>query len=151
MHRGRSDSIGIRLRGELVEESVPATKEATVFEHLRAGRMELPEVAFAGRAVFPRHFDEAVVEAEIVSDRVLPRRPSFAVVGKLLDDVITYVPQCQHLVGGLRYCHGNECNVGVGWFDVVLVTLRRRRRSLSVADLLAGSFAVRSSRSQRAD
>ena len=57
-------------------------------------------------------------------DGVLPRRPALAIVRELLNDVITDLTQRQHLIGGLRYRHGNEGDVRVRWLDVILVALR---------------------------
>ena len=58
-----------------------------------------------------------------MSNGVLPGGPALAVVGELLDDVVTNLPQSQHLVGRLGDGHGNEGDVGVGRLDVVLVAL----------------------------
>ena len=139
------DDIGVRLLGKLVKKSVATSKKATVLEHLAAGWMQLPEVSLARRAVLSGNLDEAVVEAEVVSDGVLPRRPSLAVVGELLDNVVTDFSQRQHLIGRLRYCHGDECDVRVGRFDIVLVADLRSGRSLlaiSVHLLAVRGFAI---------
>ena len=84
----RGHGVGVGLLRELVEESVPSSQETPIFEHFRARRVELPEVSFPRGAVLPGHLYEAVIEAEVVSDRVLPSGPALAVVGKLLDYVI---------------------------------------------------------------
>lgn len=59
-----------------------------------------------------------------MSDRVLPRRPTLAVVGKLLNDVITDLAKCKHLVWGLRNGHRYQGNVRIWRLYVILVALR---------------------------
>ena len=115
-----------------MKKSIPSAQEAPVLEHFRAGRVEFPEVSLPRGAVLSGHLYEAVVEAEVVSDRVLPRRPALAVVGELLDDVVADFAQSEHLVGGLGDGHCDEGNVGVRWLDVVLVALRGRVGLLAV-------------------
>ena len=100
MERGRrGHGVSVGFLRELVEESVPPPQETPILEHLRAGRMKLPEVSFPRRAVLAGHLDEAVVETEVVSDGILPRGPALAVVGELLDDVVADLAQREHLVG----------------------------------------------------
>jgi hypothetical protein len=81
-----------------VQETVPPSKEAAIFEHLGACWVKLPEVPFARRTVLPWHFDEAIIETQVVTDRVLPCGPTLAVVGELLDDVIANLTERQHLI-----------------------------------------------------
>lgn len=47
-------------------------QEGSVVEHVDGTRVQRPVVAFARVARLPWHLDEAVVEAEVVSDGVLP-------------------------------------------------------------------------------
>ena len=93
--------ICVGLLWQLVKESISSTKETTILEHFRAGRMKLPEVSLPRGAVLAGHLDEAVVKTEVVSDGVLPCRPAFAVVGELLDNVVADLTKRQHLVGRL--------------------------------------------------
>ena len=138
----RGDGVGVGLLRELVKESVPPSQETPVFEHLRARRVKFPEVSFPRGAVFARDLYEAVVEAEVVPDGVLPRGPALAVVGELLDDVIADLPQREHLVGRLGDGHCDQGNVRVWWFDVVLVALRGGVGLLAVS-LFRGQFLLR--------
>lgn len=85
--------------------------------------MKLPEISLPRRAIFTGNLNETVVETQVVSDGILPCGPALAIVGKLLYDVITYLTKSQHLVWRLGNSHRNECNVGVGRFDVILVAL----------------------------
>lgn len=58
-----------------------------------------------------------------MSDGILPRWPTLAIVRKLLDDVIADLSKGQHFVRRLRDGHCDEGDVGVRRFDVVLVAL----------------------------
>ena len=129
-----------------MEESIAPSKKASVLEHLSACGMKLPEVALSGRPVLPGNLYEAVVEAEVVADGVLPRRPPLSVVRELLNDVVAYFSQGEHLVWRLGDCHGYESNVGVRRLDVVLVALRGGVRFLSAFCFLGGISSSRSSR-----
>lgn len=84
-----------------MQETVPSSKEAAVLEHLGTGWMKLPEISFARRSILSWHLDEAVIEAQVVTNRVLPRGPALAVVGKLLNDVIANFTERKHLIGRL--------------------------------------------------
>ena len=45
-----------------------------------------PVAAFSGSGLVPRQLDEALVEAEVVADGVLPALPVVLVVGEVLHD-----------------------------------------------------------------
>lgn len=59
-----------------------SSQEAAVVEHVLGERIQRPEVAFAGIARFAWHFDETIVETEIVTDGVLPGGEFVLVVGE---------------------------------------------------------------------
>ena len=63
--------------------------------------MQLPEVPFARRYILAGHLDEAVIEAQVFLDAVLPGGPPLAVVGELLNDVLADLTKSEHLVGRL--------------------------------------------------
>ena len=88
--------------------------------------MKLPVVAPAGRAVLSWSLDEAVVQAEIVTNGVLPSRPMLAVVRELLNDVIINLSHRQHLTGGVQYRHSDESDVRVRRFDVLGIGFKGR-------------------------
>lgn len=111
-----------------MEEPITPPKETAVFEHFSTRRVKLPEVAFTGGTVFSWHFDEAVIEAEVVSDRVLPCWPSLSVVSKLAYNEVTDLTKCQHLVRRLGYGHGYQRYVGIRRLHVVLPALSSRDR-----------------------
>lgn len=122
----RREALTVRFLRELVQKSVPASQEAPVFEHLGARWVELPEVPLTRGPVFPGDFNKAIVETQVVTYRVLPGGPPLAIVGKLLDDEIADLTECQHLVWGLGYRHGDEGYVRVRRFHIVLAALGAR-------------------------
>ena len=56
----------------------------------------------------PGHFDEALVEAEVVSDRVLPSLLVVLVVGERPDDVLIDPVEGQPLLRALSDGHHDE-------------------------------------------
>ena len=102
-----------------MQESISPPKEASIAEHVSAGRVQGPVVTLASRADLPGDLDEAVIQTEVVPDGVLPRRPPLAVVRKVFDDVLADVTQCQHIAWGLRDGHGNQRNVRIGRLGVL--------------------------------
>ena len=76
--------------------------------------MECPVGAFAGAVGAPRDLDEAVVEAEIVSQGVLPPLRVLAVVGEVVHDELVDVGERQHLFGRVPQRHGRQGDVRVG-------------------------------------
>jgi hypothetical protein len=68
---------------------------------------------------FARQLDEALVQAEVVPDRVLPTGSLLPlVVGKLLLDVIVDLTQLQFALGAVFYAHGYHGYVAERWFGV---------------------------------
>ena len=65
----------------LLEASPPA-QVAAVVEHVVAVRVERPVAALARLLVVARHLDEALVQRQVVTDRVLPALLVLAVVRK---------------------------------------------------------------------
>ena len=53
-------------------EAFPPPEEGAVVEHVVAVGVEAPVAALAGLLVVPRHLDEALVQRQVVPDRVLP-------------------------------------------------------------------------------
>ncbi len=94
----RGYAFGVRLLGQLVQKTIPSPQETPILEHLRTCRVQLPEVSFSRRSILTRYLDEAVIQAKVMPNGVLPRGPPLPVVGKLLNDVIADFPQGQHLV-----------------------------------------------------
>jgi hypothetical protein len=68
---------------------------------------------------FARQLDEALVQAEVVPDRVLPTGSLLPlVVGKLLLDVIVDLTQLQFAFAAVFDAHGNHGYVAERWFGV---------------------------------
>ena len=82
--------------------------------------MEGPVGTFA-RSVRPsRDLDEAVVEAAVVSQGVLPALSVLPVVGEVVHDELVDVGERQHPLGGVVDGHGREGDVGVGRLGVAV-------------------------------
>ncbi len=84
--------------------------------------MQGPVAALARPILSAWYLDEAIVEWEVVSERVLPFLSVVAIVGKLVHDKLVYVAQWKHLLIGCLDCHGGQCDVWVWW---LLITVRR--------------------------
>ena len=56
----------------LLFKAFPPPEERTIVEHVVAVRVEAPVAALARLLVVPRHLHEALVQREVVTDRVLP-------------------------------------------------------------------------------
>ena len=77
--------------------------------------MESPVGALA-RPVRPsRDLDKAVVETEVVPERVLPALSVFPVVGEVVHDELVDLGEGQHLLVTMVKRHSGECYVGVRW------------------------------------
>ena len=62
----------------------------------------------------PRHFLEAVVQRQVVSDRVLPAGFALLIKGKIVSHVLVNLAQCQLLLVRILDGHGDERGVRVG-------------------------------------
>ncbi|GMT06143.1 hypothetical protein PENTCL1PPCAC_28317, partial [Pristionchus entomophagus] len=76
--------------------------------------VQRPVVAFAGIIVGSGHFDEALVEGEIVPDRVLPALLVVAIVGVVGHDVVVDSGKCQSSLFARPNRHHNQCIVREG-------------------------------------
>lgn len=102
-------------RGPLVP--LPPAKEAPVVEHVLGQRVQRPVIALARVTRFPRYLDEAVIQRQVVSDRVLPCGELVVIIGESGHDELAYPAQRQLLLGRLEDSHGDEGYVGVRGFD----------------------------------
>jgi len=82
-------------------------------EHVVGRRVEHPVVALARVVVVARHFDEALVEAEIVPYGVLPALLVLAVVWKVADDELVYAVEREPLVRAAADRHHDHGVVAV--------------------------------------
>lgn len=94
-------------------ESFPPPQKTSIFEHVSALRMKRPVASLAGPVWSPRQFDEAVVEAEVVPQTVLPSLRVFSVVREAVHDELVDFAQSHDLVSGALYGHGCESDVGI--------------------------------------
>ena len=85
----------------------------TADKHVISGRVEHPVVTLAGVVVVARNFDEALVEAEVVSDRVLPALLVLAVVREVTDDELVNAVERQTLVRAAADRHHDHSVVAV--------------------------------------
>jgi len=117
-----------------------------LLEHVLAGRVEGPVVPLALPAALPRDFDEALVEAQVVPDAVLPALLVLLVEGELGDDVLVDAGQGEALLGALADGHGDKRDVGVrrllGRVGFLRDFLLRRRLLLGSLLLLGGVGVV---------
>lgn len=90
-----------------------APQEGSVVEHVDGARVERPVVALARVARLPWHLDEAIVEAEVVSDGVLPGGELGLVVREPGHDEVTDLTQSHSLLVRLQDGHGDEGDVRV--------------------------------------
>lgn len=94
-------------------EALPPPQEAAVVKHVLRGRVQGPVVAFARVAWLPWDFDKAVVEGQVVSDGVLPRRELLTVIREAVADELADAAQCKLLLRALEDGHSDEGYVGV--------------------------------------
>ena len=96
-------------------EPLPPSEERAVLEHGDGLGVKGPVGALARPCGVPGHLDEAVVEAEVVSQGVLPALSVLPVVGEVVHDELVDLGEGQHLLVTMVKRHGSECYVGVGW------------------------------------
>lgn len=92
-------------------KALPPPQETAVLKHIGGHGVQSPVVAFSGIAGLSWHFHEAVIERQVVPDRVLPRRELLAVVGKAAADELADLAKSKPLAGALQDCHGDERDV----------------------------------------
>lgn len=74
-----------------------------------------PVVSLSGVIVVTRYFDEAFVEAEVVSNGILPSVSIGAIIGEALDDVFVDFVQRQPSPWTASYRHHDQGVVAVAW------------------------------------
>lgn len=96
-------------------ESSPSPEVGSILKHVVTVRMQFPVAPFARFLVFPWFLDEAIIQGEIVSDRILPSLTVVSVEGELVHDIGVDFIQCYlpilACLDGFRY----KCYVGIGW------------------------------------
>ncbi len=94
--------------------------------------MESPEAALSGLIRAPGDFDEAVVEREVVSKRVLPALGVFPIVRKAVHDKLVYLAKWKHLLRAALDSHCGEGNVGVRRFLVAVCVSPGSRHAVQI-------------------
>ncbi len=134
-------------------EALLTPQVAAVLKHVARLGMQRPVAALARSLRTSRHLDKAVVEAQRVSDRVLPALLILAVVGKQVHDELVDLAERAHAVAVVLYGHGDEADVGVGWLGVGHVSPvgrgRCARRSRSSRRCIRGRSGVVRERGRR--
>ena len=68
---------------------LPPPQEGAIVKHVLGQGVQGPEVPLAGVTRLPRDLDKAVIETEVVADRVLPLGELFLVIRKSVLDKLT--------------------------------------------------------------
>lgn len=89
-------------------EAFATPQKAAVLEHAEGLRMQGPVRSFAGFVGMTRNLDEAIVEAEIMSQGVLPALRVDPIVREAIGDEFVNVTQRQHLFRGTPDGHGRQ-------------------------------------------
>ena len=114
------DKTGIMLQGLLPVRPLHAPTSAVValLKHVLAGGIKRPVVSFPLSASLTRNFNEALVQGEVVADRVLPALFILLVEWEFVDDVLVDAVQGQSLLRWVADGHGNQGDVGIRRFHV---------------------------------
>lgn len=102
----------------IVLEALLTTQVAPVLEHVARLRVQCPERALPRLVRRPWHLHEAVVEAERVSDGVLPPLLVLSVEREQIHNELVDLGQGEHLVRIILDGHRDQADVAVGWFGV---------------------------------
>ena len=116
---GKSRGISDRL-WQL--EPLSSSKEWSILKHVSTGRMESPIRSFARSVRSSRNLDEAVIEREIMSQRILPSLSIFSIVRKAIHDELVNVTESQHLLSWRLDCHECQGDIGIWRFLISIRT-----------------------------
>lgn len=104
------------------------------------GRVERPVVALARVAWLPWNFDEAIVETEVVADRVLPAWVLLLVVAEALLDELADAAQRRPAIRRMQNGHRDQGDIGQVRLGVVAIFVQL---VVVLAVVQAGRAAVR--------
>lgn len=103
-----------RVEAEMLPlEALPPPQKTPVLEHVRGVGVQSPVVALAGVPGLPGHLYKAVIERQIVSDRVLPGGELLPVINEAVADKVTDLAEGEPLLWTLQYGHGYQSDVRV--------------------------------------
>lgn len=97
--------------------ALAAPQKRAVVEHVLGHGIQRPVIALARIAWLARDFHEAVVQAQIVADRVLPSGKPVAVVREAVHYELANAAQCQLFVWRRQNGHGDQSDVRVRRLD----------------------------------
>lgn len=107
VHETRRDGSRSRhetRRSESLTGTLPSFSEALIDQFVLAHRVNTPKASLARLILRPRDFDEASVQAEVVTNAVLPSFVcSGTIIGIRFGDVRVDAGQCELLVGSGCY------------------------------------------------
>jgi len=112
--------VTVMVHESVLLEALPAAKKATVLEHVPAGRMQRPVAPLPRTVGATWELDEAVVEGEVVTERVLPALRVLAVVGKAVHDELVYLAESHYLLLAALDRHSCQCYVRVRGFLIAV-------------------------------
>ena len=122
---GIKEGIGTRSHHLRPLVPLPPPQEGAIVKHVLGQGVQGPEVPLPGVTRLPRHLDEAVIETEVVADRVLPLGESLPIIGEPFLDKLTDTIEGEPLVRGLDYGHGDQSDVGVGRLAILSIFTKR--------------------------
>lgn len=121
---GHEESVHVGQRNELLVqallvaimqlEALAAAQQATVLEHVEGLRVQRPVGSLSGTVRTAWNFNEAIVEAQVVPQRVLPALGVVPVVREPIRDVLVDIVETQHLLRRAPDRHRSQRNVRVG-------------------------------------
>ncbi len=114
----------LRLPAELFINALSSAPEHPVSKGVLAVRIEHPIIVFSPRSGrVPEHFEEAVIQRQVVSNRVPPAGVAASEERKLFHQIVVYFRQSQTSGRGVPDGHGDESDVGERGFGSPRVRL----------------------------
>lgn len=108
-------------------EALPTAQKRPVLEHVTRVRMQRPVAALARLVRAARNLDEAIVERQIVAQRVLPALRVLAIVREAIHDEFVDFVEREHLLLGALDRHEGERYVRVRRLLVAVRAAARTR------------------------
>lgn len=94
-------------------EALPPPQKTPVLKHIRGVRIQGPVVALPGVSRLSGHLYKAVIERQIVPDRVLPGGELLPVIREAVADEVADLAEGEPLLRALQDSHGYQSNVRV--------------------------------------
>lgn len=87
---------------------------ATILKHVSRIWMQSPKAPLAGLIRRARHLEKTIIEAERMSNGILPSLLILSVIGEQVHDELINFTKGQHFARGILDRHRDERNIGVG-------------------------------------